>query len=433
MIVDDVAVSSQPLRGRLSWLVDRIAPLTPPDAPSVQDPDEVRELLRRAGVALCDAGEATHRITTRLHRIATAYGAAGVRVFVLPTGVFIRIPDGHADFAHAHGQGLRLDQIADLERLLDDAEAGRRSATEAIAELTRIEKAAPRFGPATIVFGHAMLGVGLGLMLAPTARALIAYAGLSVLVGLLGLVVQHHRGLSAAYPVLASFVVTLIANRIAGPWLAETPTRIFIPPLVSLLPAAKLTTATIDLATGDAVAGSARLLDAVNRMLLLTFGAVAATQLLSPAVGPFTTAPHLVWGPWVGVAVFSAGVFLTLSAPIRTLPHLTVIAYLTFTAQFLGALWSSPVLGGFFGGLVAALAAGLSRRLPHAPPALVGFLPAFLLLVPGALGLQHAVELGTASSTTALADGTSTLMSIIAIAVGVLVAVVPAGLSRAGS
>ena len=63
------------------------------DQPS---PTELTDFLRLLGVALCMCGEATTRVSAYLTDIAEAYGATGARFFVLPTGVFVRMPGGEA-------------------------------------------------------------------------------------------------------------------------------------------------------------------------------------------------------------------------------------------------------------------------------------------------------------------------------------------------
>lgn len=63
-------------------------------------------LLRLLGTAFCMSGEATSRVAAHLDDVAKAYGVSGVRVFVLPTGVFVRITQHGVtaiDFAPASG------------------------------------------------------------------------------------------------------------------------------------------------------------------------------------------------------------------------------------------------------------------------------------------------------------------------------------------
>ena len=63
---------------------------------TTQPPESVLELLELLGVAMCEAGESTDRITMILDEVATSFGTQGVRYFVLPTGVFVRVEAGGA-------------------------------------------------------------------------------------------------------------------------------------------------------------------------------------------------------------------------------------------------------------------------------------------------------------------------------------------------
>lgn len=397
--------------------------------PAPESPGATIELLQQAGIALCDSGAPTLRITERLYRLAIAYGIDDVRLFVLPTGVFVGSPGYATAFRRAEGHTLNLDQNAALHELFDVAAAGRCTAADCLRRLHKILRAPSRYGVGTTIFGHALLGVGLGLIITPTVPALGAYAVLSALVGAGSLMIQRTPRFAATFPVVAAFLVTLVANRIAGPWLGETPIMALVPPLAWLLPAAKLTTGALDLSWGDTISGAARLLDAGNRIMLLAFGALAATQLLPPA-STIATYPHLTWGPWAAPAVFAVGMALVMSAPIRVLPHMTAICYSAYGAMVAGGILFDPLLSGFFGGLVATVASMVAQRLPKGPPAAAGFLAAFWLLVPGRLGLSEVIETGITHQLSSLTAGGDALLTVVAIATGVLVAAGPARIGR---
>ena len=144
-----------------------------------------------------------------------------------------------------------------------------------------------------------------------------------------------------------------------------------------------------ELAAGAMVAGSARLIFGTVQLLLFTFGVLAAARVLGPS--PAELANLRVdelgpWAPWAGLLLVGVGVYLNVSAPRGALPWMLALLALTFLAQSGGQEAYGAPVGGFLGGLVAALGAALVQRF-HGPPSLVVFLPAFWLLVPGSLGL----------------------------------------------
>jgi uncharacterized membrane protein YjjB (DUF3815 family) len=93
---------------------------------------------------------------------------------------------------------------------------------------------------------------------------------------------------------------------------------------------------------------------------------------------------------------------------------------LASAAQIAGQAAYGAPLGGFAGAVTAVLVATVARRLPPGPPALVVFLPAFWLLVPGSLGLLSATQLAERGSD-GLGSTIDAIAVVVAIALGVLV------------
>ena len=416
-------------RGRLAWtrFRERRQPPAPPAPPVLpaQPPESVLELLRHLGVALGRAGESADGVTVILEDVAGAYDAHGVTFFVLPTGVFARIDAGGAsriDFAPGSNDPLRLDQIDALYRLVDDIRRHRLDVDEATARLLALLGSQPRFGALVTILGTAILTIGLGLVLNPTASALPAYLVLGLLVGVLRWWADRDETLASVLTVTTAFLVTWLAFELAGPLLNTASMDIVIPSLVTLLPGAALTMATVELSAGSIVSGSARLVFGLERLLLLSFGIVLGTQLAGLPTGLESPgAPLGAWAPWLGVLIFGLGQYLASSAPPSALVWLLLVLYVAYAAQ----VASAPIVGALGSSFVAAVVvlpvASSIQRTRRGPPVPVTFLPAFWLLVPGALGLEGVTELVGADQVAGLGDFINALLSMVAIAVGVLV------------
>jgi uncharacterized membrane protein YjjB (DUF3815 family) len=167
-----------------------------------------------------------------------------------------------------------------------------------------------------------------------------------------------------------------------------------VPPLVTFLPGAMLTFGMVELAYGDMVSGSSRLITGLVNLVLLAFGLTAGAVLvgyrpenLADATLNSMAAPWALWAPWAGVVVFGVGVHVTFSAPRNSFCWMLLILLLTFAAQQLTAGLFGTEISGFFGTLVATPLGYLVQKRFKGPPAMVTFLPSFWLLVPGALGL----------------------------------------------
>jgi uncharacterized membrane protein YjjB (DUF3815 family) len=155
-----------------------------------------------------------------------------------------------------------------------------------------------------------------------------------------------------------------------------------------------LTFGMVELAYGDMVSGSSRLVTGLVELVLLAFGLAAGAVLvgyrpenLADVTVESVAAPWALWAQWVGVVVFGIGVYLTFSAPRRSLWWMQLVLLLTFAAQQLTAGYFGKEISGFFGMLVATPLGYLIQKRFNGPPSMVTFLPSFWLLVPGALGL----------------------------------------------
>ncbi|MFS0701882.1 threonine/serine exporter ThrE family protein [Cellulomonas sp. 179-A 4D5 NHS] len=402
--------------------------LSPPpgERPQVaeQPPEEVLGLLRRLGAAMQQAGDAADRVTMILDDVAGTYAASGVSFFVLPTGVFVRIKAGDStrvDFAPIPRAALRLDQVDALYRLVDDIRHAKLTASEASARLGRVLSAEALFPAWLRVAGTSVMTLGLGLLLNPTASALPAYVVLGALLGVLNLWAERSPGIAVVLPMLAASVVSWLAFTFAEPVLGAAPLDIVIPSLVTLLPGAALTVATIELASGSIMSGSSRLVYGLERLLLLTFGIALGVEVAGLPGSPAGSVPLGAWAPWAGVLVFGLGVFLAFSVPPRALPWLLAVLTVAYTVQAGAGLVLGSLGASFAAGVVVLPVAYAIQQRPSGPPVPLTFLPAFWLLVPGALGLQGVAEIIGADAATGLGDFLNALLTVVAIAAGVLV------------
>ena len=230
--------------------------------------------------------------------------------------------------------------------------------------------------------------VGLALLLQPTVGAVGAAFVLGLLVGLAKL--PRLATLDLVFPIVVTFVVSVMVFATLQHVQIDNPVRILIPPLVTFLPGAALTIATVELAAGQMVSGASRLVNGLVQLLLLAFGILAASALFELCAAVLADNPVNRlgwWAPWLGVVVFAVGMYLHLSAPARSLPWMLVIMLAAYAGQVAGAAVFGGLLSGFFGALAMTPLALWVETVRNGPPKLVTFLPGFWLLVPGAAGL----------------------------------------------
>jgi uncharacterized membrane protein YjjP (DUF1212 family) len=385
------------------------------------------EFLFRLGQAYLACGEQTAKVEMILRRAASSYGMRRSRVVVFPTAVFITLHDGAEEritLAEGPTETLRLDQIADVYELGAAAEQGSVAPCEGLERLNEIQRKTARFGPAGIVVGHMILTVALAMVLLSTPANIVCAAVLGAIVGAVKVLNRGRAVLALQLPVVAAALVSALVFLAAKWGLPVDPEHALVPPLITFLPGGMLSLGMVELAYGDMVSGSSRLMTGFVKLVLLAFGlaigavlvGVRSDDQLLQSTAEVVTAP---WAPWAGVVVFGIGVYLHFSAPRNSLPWLLVVLFLAYGAQQLAAGLFGKVISGFFGMLVATPLGYLIQKQFKGPPAMVTFLPSFWLLVPGSLGLLSVARM--LSDRAAGLDGlTTALFAFASIALGTL-------------
>jgi uncharacterized membrane protein YjjP (DUF1212 family) len=408
-------------------LTPNFSPLEQPPRQPTTDTSVLLEFLFRLGQGYIACGEQTAKVEILLRRTAAAYGMRKTRVVAFPTAIFISLHDSTGErvtLAEGEPQTLRLDQMADIYALGDAAQSGQIDLHQGLDRLAAIRRQKPRFGQAGIVLGHTILCTGLAIVLMPTLINLSTAAVLGFLVGLIKCFNRGRSVLSVPLPVVTAAIVSASVFSAIRYGIAIDPLHSLIPPLVTFLPGAMLTLGMVELAYGDMVSGTSRLVAGFVQLVLLAFGLGIGAALTGYFPEDLVQAAYrsvnLPWAPWAGVLVFGLGVYVHFSAPKNSLPWLLLVLFLAFAFQRLAAGFFGTEISGFFGTLIATPIAYLIEMRFRGPPAAVTFLPSFWLLVPGALGLLSVTRM--MSDRAAGIDGLVTVVFVItSVALGTLV------------
>jgi uncharacterized membrane protein YjjP (DUF1212 family) len=353
--------------------------------------DETRDLqafVVQLGAAVNATGETVTSVQERLTRVTRAYGADAT-VSAFPTYLMVAMGRGEPTIVELTAPLAgppRLDQIAAVDRLLEEAERGAVRPADGLRALDEIREMAPRFGRVKSIVGYSVLTVGLCLILQPAAREVAAAAVLGALVGLLLTIGKGQSPLRILMPVIAAFSVAALGALAVKGGFSDSGLHAMVASLVVFLPGAALTTAVLELAAGQMVSGSSRLVSGVMQLALLAFGILAGIDAVGvPASQVFTSSVEAMgdWAPWVGVAVFALGVTVAHSAPAKSLGGLLIVLYAAWGGQVLGNALLGGYVSAFIGAIVMTIVAVLVSQLPSAMPAHALFIPGFWLLVPG--------------------------------------------------
>ncbi len=382
---------------------------------------EVSEALLRAGVP-------GSLVQPQAIRIASACGVADPRVAVLPNLILATAGLGtrvELNSTLPTEPELRLDQMAEVQRLARNAEHGRVEPGDGIAQLRAIERLPHRFGAAGVVGGHSVVSIGLCLVLQPTPAVLVGAAVFGAFVGGLKLVSRRMQALQVLLPFTAALLVSLVAFAVVPDRTTQGSLRALIPPLVTLLPGAMLTSATLDLAAGHVITGASRLVAGTMQLVLLSLGIAIGAELAGAELGSAINNTPMnslgEWAPWVGAVVFAAGCFVHFSGPRRSLPWLLLVVMTAFVGQQVGGLVLSDELGAFFGAAVATPVASWVSTRPSGPPALATLMPAFWLLIPGAVALIGVAQFVGSRGASGTGHFVTAMLTFVLIGLGVYV------------
>jgi uncharacterized membrane protein YjjP (DUF1212 family) len=391
------------------------------------DVDQLLEFLFRLGQALLASGEQTPQVELSLRRIATAYGMRRARVVAFPTAIFVSVHDGAREYvtlSEGATQTLHLDQIGDVFALNAAALRAEIRPAEGLERLSAILRRTGRFGRTGMIVGNAILTLGLALVMMASPANLAAAFLLGALVGGIKTLKSDRAVLSVPTPVIAAALVAGLVFFGVKHGLPLDPAYLLVPPLVTFLPGAMLTYGMVELAYGDLVSGSSRLVGGLVQLILLAIGLAAGAMVAGIVPAELSGSPaaalDLPWLPWVGVVVFALGAAIHFSAPRNALFWLLLVVLAAYAAQLVAGVLVGIHAGGFFGAMVATPLAYLIQLRFKGPPAAVTFLPSFWLLVPGSLGLMSVTRMfGDRGS--GLDELVVVMFSVVSIALGTLV------------
>jgi uncharacterized membrane protein YjjP (DUF1212 family) len=394
-----------------------------PVIPTTVDVPVILDSMAVLGTAMIDSGYPVGLVRDALEDLATASGRPTIQAIVFPTSILVSSADSAAAQTRAVSAGdssYLLYQVDRVDRIVGVARTRPGAAAWVRRQVERVSTLPSPFSRRQRIVASALLSAALSVLLGASWPGVLLAGLLGVFVGTVLLFTERYPSSSQALIIVALSVSVALTVLLVARVLDRGVLPAIVAPLVVLLPGGLLTIAVIELATGHYMSGAARAAAGAMRLLLLATGIVAASALVGiPTLVPLNSNPLGPFAPWIAVAVFGLGISVYQCARPASIGWILVVLYVAYGAQVLGDALFDGVLSALVGAAVMTPVAVVVARQRTGPPALVSFLPAFWLLVPGALGL-----IGVASVLDGDLNGTRTIVTtvatMIAIALGVL-------------
>lgn len=396
------------------------------DAPQGQLATEpMLELVVELGDALNRSSYPTSRARNVLIDVTRAHKEDNITVEVFPTLVF-GVDRRHHDISVAStGGAFRFDQMVETQTLIQRLKKSEVKPDDALKELRTISSSKPPFPAWVRILGYALQALAFAQMFRMGLQATLLATALGVLVGAIMILSNVKGTFAALMPVLMTFISALVIGLFALAGDSADPVRTAAVPVLILLPGATLTCALIELATGDMIAGSSRLIYAIFILISMAFGfalAVSLAHVPSDALQDLPEAESAWFWPWIAVPIFAIGNVMYFCTPRKLWGMLVAVAFLTYCTQQLMQLVVAPAFaGGIAAGVALFLAMFLNSESRAGPSSMVLFLPTFWMLVPGSMGFVALS--GVITDNHSLSSlGIQAVVSLISMAVGIMIA-----------
>ena len=320
-----------------------------------------------------------------------------------PTGMILSFPDPERGPAYSMTRLIRLEpgeenlgRLAAADGIAEDVLAGRCDIADGLRGMRELDRPPHRHSRFWTILSFGLASASVTGLLPHSGWAdLLTAALLGTGIGALTEFSHGDRRWEDAHEAVAAFLATLLATAVAT-WLAPLSLQgVIIASLIVLMPGLTLTTAVSELTARQLMSGTARFAGALTILLKLTFGAVAAAQLVNfMGWRPMPNAGEVLpdWMPWLTLLAGSFAFAVLFKAARRDVLLVMASVWLgyavTRAASLLPGISENALPGGvFLAGIVVTAAGNLYGRIANRPSALIR-VPGIILLVPGSLGFR---------------------------------------------
>lgn len=387
------------------------------------------KFLTEIAKALTAAGIAVMPIESILKKICQAYGVKAEEIINFPTFLLIKIADGESKALEITMQKpgvLPLDQVSRLYELIYQAENAEITPEQGIKRVNEIINVKRQHNYIKNIFGDAMFSIGLGMLFLPTPNELFFCGSLGAIAGLILAYSENKPKLTLILPVLTAFIVSTIFFFGFKYGIVNGSLNILVPALAYFIPGAVLSTGMFELAANNVVSGATRLVQGVVILLLLLFGVIVSLQIVGLSGTDIivnTASPIDWWAPYIGILIFTMGMYFLMSIRNKDMLGILIVLFATFLGQQAGNYLFGGLFGAFIGSITMTMLGTFLERSKLRTPYYVSILPAFWILVPGAVGFISLATL-VENYSSSIAGLIQVALTFVAISTGLLIGAV---------
>ena len=323
-------------------------------------------------------------------------------VFSNPTGIILSFADPVRGQYDGITRVLRLDpgeqnlaRLAATDAIAEDVLAGRLAPKDGQAALLALDAPAPRRQAVLSALAFGLSAAAVAALLGAGGVDIATAGGIGVLIGVFAVLSSGRPQLIEAQEAIAALVATLLAAAVATFVAPLSLKTVVVSSLIVLMPGLMLTNAVSELASRQLVSGTARFAGAMMILLQLTFGTVAATQIVRLLGWQPQDAPPVLPSRPAELGALLVGSFafaVLFRASRRDVLLVMGSALFGYAVTRAGGAWLGMSTGGFaggafLGGMAVAAVSNLYGRLANRPGALVR-VPGIILLVPGSVSFR---------------------------------------------
>ncbi|GIX39827.1 MAG: membrane protein [Silanimonas sp.] len=387
------------------------------------------ELARR----LHACGTSTPRLEGAIRVVSQRLGVH-TEIWGNPTGIILSFSTPQNSDGAEITRVLRLSPgdidlraMAMVDDIAERVMAGTLEVEAGLQALTVLDRPPTRMRLVATVMAFGLASGSVAALLRTSVADVLASALIGLLIGLIAVPAAKRPRLNEASEALAAMIATFVASAIAAFLVPLSLQTVVIASLIVLMPGLMLTTAVAELSSGNWASGTARFAGASVVLLKLTFGTIAATQLVhaigwQPRLASVASLPP--YWEWLGLLVGSGAFAVLFGAARRDVPVVMAGAWIGYGLTRIGGeilgLASDHFAGGvFFAGLGVAVISNAYGRIFRRPGALLR-VSGIILLVPGSVGFRSLTSVLERNVALGLDTAVAVLAALTALVAGLL-------------